>query len=200
MTYLRTIAVVVLVMVGAAAQDAKPPDAQSRFEPRSGPGAGQAFLKRFVGDWEVAKSFYPRAGGGPVRQNGTCRQAMIHDGRFLESTFTFGEGSAQTTGRGLIGFEPETGLFTSVWTDSRATRMSIRQSAAPFDGKEIVLFSRALGPDGTRSPRQSRTVTRLEDNDRVVLHRQFIPSQDGQERLIMELRMTRRSTPPAAAP
>lgn len=46
---------------------------------------------------------------------------MVRGGRFLQSDFTFfappdGNGP---TGQGLIGFEPESGLFTSVWTDSR---------------------------------------------------------------------------------
>ena len=29
------------------------------------------------------------------------------------------DGKFKTTGTGMIGFEPETGLFTSVWVDSR---------------------------------------------------------------------------------
>jgi hypothetical protein len=65
-----------------------------------------------VGDWEVAKTFHPRS-GDPVRQKGECRQTMIHGGQFLQSDFTF-HGVEKTTGTGLIGFEPATGLFTSV--------------------------------------------------------------------------------------
>src|SRR5262245_2466723 len=57
-------------------------DPQAKFEPRSDPGAGQKFLERFVGDWDVVKTFYPRS-GEPVRTKGECRQTMIHDGRFL---------------------------------------------------------------------------------------------------------------------
>src|SRR4051812_254752 len=79
-------------------------DPQSRFEPRSKPGEGQKFLQKFVGDWDVAKAFHPRS-GDPVRQKGECRQAMIHDGRFLRSDFTFTRGDATTTGQGLLGFE-----------------------------------------------------------------------------------------------
>jgi len=43
---------------------------------------------------------------------------------------TFDGPGGKTTGTGLIGFEPETGKFTSVWIDSRQTRMSLR--SAPF--------------------------------------------------------------------
>ena len=39
--------------------------------------------------------------------------------------------------------------------------------------------------------RASRTETALEDGDRTLAHRHFVPVDDG-ERLLMELRMTRR--------
>ena len=93
-------------------------DPQSSYEPRSQPGPGQKFLERMVGDWDVAKVFYPRT-GDPVRGTGQCRQTMIHEGRFLESEFTFGSGEKATTGLGLIGYDMEAGTFTSVWLDSR---------------------------------------------------------------------------------
>jgi hypothetical protein len=73
----------------ASARDKATPDKkdpQSIYEPRSIPGAGQKFLEKFVGDWAVAKTFYPRT-GDPVRQNGECRQTMIHEGRFLRSEY-----------------------------------------------------------------------------------------------------------------
>jgi Protein of unknown function (DUF1579) len=164
-------------------------DPQSAVEPRSGPGAGQKFLEQFVGDWGVEKTFYSRT-GTPSRTSGVCRQFMIHDGRFLQSEFVFQQGDSKTTGMGIIGFEPGPGTFTSVWTDSRATRMSLRQSKDKFDGKEIVLFGRSLG-EGTDA-RISRTVTQLEDNGRKIVHRQYTLGDGGAERLMMELLMTRK--------
>jgi hypothetical protein len=165
-------------------------DAQSAIEPRSGPGAGQKFLERFVGEWDLAKSFHPRS-GDPVRQKGDCKQSMIHDGRFLKSEFTFVSGDAKTTGTGIVGFDTPTGLFTSVWTDSRSTRMSLRQSKEKFNGEEIVLFSQGLG-EGAKEARQSRTVTRLEDNGNRIVHRQYGLNADGKERLVLELLLTRK--------
>jgi hypothetical protein len=169
-------------------------DPQSTVEPRSGPGAGQKFLEKFVGDWDVAKAFYPRGGGEPARSKGTCKQAMIHDGRFLQSDFTFGDGAAKTTGLGLIGYDASTGRFTSVWTDSRQTRMSFRQGREKFDGEQIVLHAEGLGD--TKEVRQSKTVTKLEDKGSRIIHRQYSTAADGTDRLVMELVMTRK---PAAA-
>jgi hypothetical protein len=176
------------LLVAAAGPAQEPKDAQSRFEPRSVPGAGQKFLATFAGDWSVTKTFYPRA-GDPTRVEGRCRQAMIHDGRFLQSDFVFRQGGKETTGMGIIGFEPESGRFTSFWTDSRQTRMSVRQSRDPFDGRQIVLYSRSLDDGG--EARRSKTVSRLEEGGRKLVHRQYALGPEGQERLVMELIMTR---------
>ena len=181
-------------LVGAAEPPRDQKDPQSAYEPRSKPGAGQKFLEKFVGDWEVEKTFYPQT-GDPVRAKGECKQTMIHEGRFLRSEFVFRQGDSQTTGTGLIGFEADSGLFTSVWTDSRSTRMSLRQSQDKFDGQEIVLYSRSL-QEG-KDARRSRTVTRLEDDGRKIVHRQYNPGKEGgKERLVMELVMTRKAEAP----
>ena len=171
----RLITAVCLLVAGipAFAQNASP----ATFEPRSAPGAGQKLLEKFVGDWSVTKTFYPRA-GDPVRAEGRCHQAMIHEGRFLQSDFVFEQGGKKTTGLGIIGFEPESGTFTSFWTDSRQTRMSVRQSKDRFDGNQIVLYSRSIGTEGRQS-RQSKTVSRLEDNGRKLVHRQYACSRAG---------------------
>ena len=68
--------------------------------------------------------------------------------------------------------------------------MSMRQSREPFDGKEIVLYGRSLDDD-PKAPSRSRTVTRLEDDGKKILHRAYIIDSDGQEKLFMELVMTR---------
>jgi hypothetical protein len=162
---------------------------QSKFEPRSEPGAGQRLLKRFEGEWDVVKVIYTRT-GSPGRTHGRCRQTMIHDGRFLQSEFTFEQGGKRTSGLGIIGFEPENGTFTSFWTDSRQTRMSVRQSRDRFDGETIVLYSLSLDAGG-KEARHSKTVSRLEEGGRKLIHRQFAVEPDGQERIFMELVMTR---------
>jgi hypothetical protein len=178
--------------VGSEQASQKPQDPQSKFEPRSNPGMGQEFLQKFVGDWDVVKLLHPRSGGS-VRMTGECRQTMVHEGRFLKSEFVFEQNDSKTTGLGLIGFEPETGFFTSVWTDSRSTRMSLRQSKDPFDGKEIVLYGRSLNEDSTVPPRRSRTVTRLEDDGHKIIHHAYVTAADGKEHLFMELLMTRKN-------
>ena len=168
-----------------------PRDVQGRVEPPSAPGAGQAFLKTFEGEWTVERNFYPPSGGAPNRATGEATQKMVQDGRFLQSDFTFHQNGETSTGTGISGFDPQTGLFTTFWYASRSTQFSIRQSREPFDGKQIVLYSAGVGgkPD-----RLSRTVSHLEDNGRRLIHQQFNIGADGKERLLMELILVRKAS------
>lgn len=189
---LPALGIVVLLgfLLGADEPARKQKDPQSSFEPRSKPGAGQKFLEKFVGDWDVVKTFFPRS-GDPFKVTGECRQKMINDGRFLQSDFVFDQSGTKTTGMGLIGYEADSDKFTSVWVDSRATRMSLRQSDGKFSGDEIVLFGKALGAEA-KGPARSRTTTRLEDNGRRIVHRQVSIDSEGKERPVMELVLTRK--------
>ena len=183
----------------AAAPTAESPptnarDPQATYEPRSAPGAGQQWLARLAGDFDVQKTFHPRDGGAPAISRGTCRQTMVHGGRFLQAEFTFaaadGATTGPTTGTGVIGFDPATGRFTSFWFDSRSTRFSVRQSEGAFEHDELVLWSRAVGEDA--SGRRSRTATRIDADGQHVQHRQWSVAADGSERLVMELLLARR--------
>lgn len=184
------------LLAPALAQDAKAPtppakDTQAQFEPPGGPGAGQAFLKTFEGEWSVERNFYPPNGGPPRKATGECTQKMVQDGRFLESDFTFHQDGKTSTGTGISGFDPKSGLFTTFWYDSRSTNFSVRQSKEPFDGKQIVLYSVSIeGSHG--QAHSSRTVSFLEDGGKKLIHRQYNAGPDGKEHVLMELILTKK--------
>jgi len=172
------------------AQSALPQQTQNQYEPARAAGAGQKLLARFTGDWDVVKTFFP-TNRKPIVTKGTCRQYMIQDGKFLQSDFTFfNPDETKSTGTGISGFDPKTNRFTTVWYDSRQTTMSIRQSDGTFDGQNIILWATPLD---TENPGR-KTVARahLEEDGRVLLHRHFATDDQGQERVVIELRMTRK--------
>lgn len=192
MRAMRTVTkwILAALVAAIAATAAAAQQTHNQYEPPNAPGAGQKLLAQFAGDWDVVKTFFPKT-GKPVETKGTCKQYMIQGGNFLESDFTFiNPDGTKTTGTGISGFDTKTNRFTTVWYDSRQTSMSIRQSDGTFDGKNIVLWSTPLD---TESPGR-RTVARahLEDNGRVLVHRHFLIDENGNERLIIELRLTRK--------
>jgi hypothetical protein len=163
---------------------------QNAYEPKTAPGAGQVLLAQFAGDWDVEKTFFP-AKGDPVKTRGECHQTMIQGGNFLQSDFTFfDKDGGKSTGTGISGFDAKANRFTTVWYDSRQTTMSIRQSDGTFDEKNIVLWATALDPD--RPGRKTVARAHLEDDGRVLLHRHFLIDDKGNEKMMIELRMTRK--------
>jgi hypothetical protein len=162
----------------------------NQYEPPNGPGAGQKLLAQFVGDWDVVKTFFP-ANGQPIVTKGTCKQYLVHDGKFLESDFTFFDSDGKkSTGTGISGFDSKTNRFTTVWFDSRQTTMSIRQSDGTFDGKNIVLLATPLDPD--HPGRTTIARAHLEEDGRVLVHRHYLVNGKGEERVMIELRLTRK--------
>ncbi|HEX3682436.1 MAG TPA: DUF1579 family protein [Bryobacteraceae bacterium] len=163
---------------------------QNQYEPPNAAGAGQKLLGQFAGDWEVVKTFFPK-NGKPIMTKGTCKQYMVQDGKFLQSDFTFFDADGtKSTGTGISGFDPKTNRFTTVWYDSRQTTMSIRQSDGTFDGQNIVLWATPLDPD--HPGRRTVARARLEKDGRLLLHRHFTIDDKGEERMVIELRMTRK--------
>jgi len=185
MTTTKWIAVIFLIATAVAAQQT-----HNQYEPANAPGAGQKLLAQMAGDWDVVKTFFP-ANGKPIVTKATCKQYMIQDGRFLQSDFTFVNSDGTTsTGTGISGFDPKTNRFTTVWYDSRQTTMSIRQSDGTFDGKNIVLWATAL--DTERPGRKTVARAHLEEDGRLLLHRHFLVDEKGNERMMIELQMTRK--------
>lgn len=162
----------------------------NQYEPPNAPGAGQRLLAQFAGNWDVTKTFFPM-NGKPIVTKGTCSQLMIEDGKFLESDFIFlNADGTKSTGTGISGFDSRTNRFTTVWYDSRQTTMSIRQSDGTFDGKNIVLWDTPL--DSEHSGRKTVARAHLEDNGQVLVHRHFVIDEKGNERMMIELRLTRK--------
>ena len=174
-----------LIATAAVAQQT-----HNQYEPPKAAGAGQKLLGQFAGDWDLVKTFFP-ANGKPILTKGTCKQYMIQGGKFLQSDFTFTNADGtKSTGTGISGFDSKTNRFTTVWYDSRQTTMSIRQSDGTFDGKNIVLWDTPL--DTEHLGRKTVARAHLEEDGRVLLHRHFIVDDKGQERMMIELRLTRK--------
>ncbi|HET8825335.1 MAG TPA: DUF1579 family protein [Terriglobales bacterium] len=181
----KLLATILLIASASVAQQT-----HNQYEPSAAPGAGQKLLSQFVGEWDVLKTFFPM-NGKPIVTKATCKQYMIQDGKFLQSDFTFlNPDGSKSTGTGISGFDPKTNRFTTVWYDSRQTTMSIRQSDGTFDGKNIVLWATPLD---TENPGR-KTVARahLEQDGRLLLHRHYLIDDKGNERMMIELRMTRK--------
>ncbi len=184
------VAALLLAPIASSAPAALGQNTHKEYEPPSAAGAGQKLLEQIAGDFDMTKTFFP-ATGKPTVTKGTVKQFMVQGGKFLESDFTFFDpDGSKSTGVGIIGFDAKTNKFTSFWYDSTKTSFSIRQSDGTFDGKTITLLATSLDPD--RPGRKSVARMHLEDDGKVLVHRHYSIDDQGNERLVLEWRMTRK--------
>jgi hypothetical protein len=184
------VAALLLAPVASASPAALAQQSHKEYEPPTTAGAGQKLLEQITGDFEMTKTFFP-AKGEPTVTKGTVKQFMVQGGKFLESDFTFFDpDGSKSTGVGVIGFDAKTNKFTSFWYDSTKTSFSIRQSDGTFDGKTITLWATSLDPD--RPGHKSVARMHLEDDGKVLVHRHYSIDDQGNERLVLEWRMTRK--------
>jgi hypothetical protein len=77
---------------------------------------------------------------------------------------------------------PDASAFFYVW--------ATRQSDGTFDGKNIILWATPLDPD--RPGRKTVARAHLEEDGRVLVHRHFAIDDKGNERMVIEWRLTRK--------
>ena len=163
-----TVALATWVLIIAAGSATGQKDAQKTFEPRSSPGAGQRSSRSSQGTGASRRLFILGRRAQPC--GGQCHQFMIHDGRFLQSDFVFQEGGKKTTGLGIIGFEPESGTFTSFWTNSR------RRGCRCGRARNGLTADRSSCTAGRSTQRQGRTARRQSPGSRTRVANWFTAS------------------------
>ena len=181
---------------GCTADQTKPGCAvqlRATFRSRGGPEIPRGVRRGLGRRQDVLSAGWRR----PSRSPGTCRQTMIHDGRFLQSEFVFEQAGRKSTGLGLTGFEPQIGPIHHrldrfppdphvVPPEPRAVRRQTDRLVQP-----VVRGSRyhqRPGAGRLLADRQPDRGQRPADRSSSVQHR-----PDGKERLIMELVLTRRA-------
>jgi len=186
---MRLIAPMLIAASVLAAAVQPPKDPQSSYEPRSTPGLGQKYLQKFVGEWEVQKVFYP-ATGEPVRAGGEC-PVDDPEWKVLAVGIRLRQGGPEIDGAGNHRVRARVGKIYQFLGRLPSDPHVSASSREPFDGDKIVLYSLSLEPAGKDS-RRSKTISRLEDKGGKLVHRQFALGLGGEERLMMELLMTRK--------
>ena len=94
---------------------------------------------------------------------------------------------AQTPFGGRFGVKK----YWTVWVVSGGRPLCGDTRGGFFEKKTIVLYGTALDPD--RPGRRTVARAHLEENGRVLVHRHFLIDDSGNERMMIELRLTRKA-------
>lgn len=151
-------------------------------------------LSPLSGEWEYSVSVWLKPGVEPQKATGKMTSDMVLGNRFLSSTIMGSVNVAghetPLNGQGLIGYDNAKESFSSVWTDTLSTGMTIGNGKYDEKAKTITETGRFTNPfNGAEE--KFRAETRLVDAgnyERTV----YTTGKSGKEAKLMEFQFTKK--------
>lgn len=153
------------------------------------PNENHKVLEALVGDWTATAKFWMAPGAEPEVSMAKSSNRWIYQGRYVEQLYHGIWNGQPFEGRGLWGYDNVAKQYQSSWVDSMSTQQF--QSAGNFDpAKSTLTMTGDVSCPMTGSPRQTRSVTTIIDNNNHLFE-MFSAGPDGAEFKGMEISYTR---------
>ena len=118
----------------------------------------------------------------------TQTDAMTCDGRWLHSTSKGNFMGMPYEGHGLLGFDPTTDEFVSIWVDNFAPKIGILRGTQDANTKIITYRGETIGPAG--QPVDTTNTARFQDADHWTMETKSV-TKDGKAAGTMKMQYTR---------
>ena len=172
-----------------SAQEKKMMDQMTKY---GTPGKGHEFLKRYVGDWDVAISTWQGPGAPVQMSKGTMKNQLIFDGRYLHSDFEGTMGGMTFKGLEVIGYDLFKKMYTTFWIDSMSTGFLVTSGTLNMAGN--ILTETGTSPDPMtdgKTMQKFRNVTTFMGDGKYKFE-MYMVMPDGKASKGMELVCTRK--------
>jgi hypothetical protein len=110
------------------------------------PGPEHEELARYTGVWNMEVKHWSTPGAEPVAYAGVSESRMILGGRFLESTWTSGEGEMAMEGISIMGFDRRHEEYTVIGLDTWGTYWVAAQGPYDEATKTITMYGEDNDP------------------------------------------------------
>jgi len=157
------------------------------------PGKSHELLKKYVGEWNVDMTMWPKAGAEPMKSQGIMKNELILEGRFAKCKFESTMMGMKFAGMEIIGYDLFKQMYATFWIDSMSTAFLITTGKLDSSGK--ILTDTGEYPDAMtdgKTMQKLRNVTTFMDDGKIKFE-MFMMMPDGQEFKSMEYTATRRS-------
>ena len=182
MKTLSLAAAILLVAVGALAQDAPPPppmnDAMMKFIENMSPNANHKKLEVFAGRWDIASSFWMDGPDQPpVTSRATANLTWALGGRFLKQEFKGSFMGMPMEGIGYTGYDNLKKAYTMVWIDNTSTAMSTGTGQFDDAGTTLTMTGKGDDPITGEKDKTIRYVLRATEKGRFVFEMLEVPAK-----------------------
>ena len=155
------------------------------------PGKEHELLKRYVGEWVVDVTVWPKPGAPAQMSKGTMKNQLIFDGRYVKCDFEGTMGGMTFKGLEVIGYDLFKKMYTTFWIDSWSTAFVVTTGTLDMAGK--VLTEMGEFPDAMtdgKTMQKFRNVTTFVSEGKYTFE-MFMTMPDGKEAKSMEMVCTR---------
>ena len=172
-----------------SAQDKKMMDQMTKY---GTPGKGHEFLKKYVGDWDVAISTWSKPDAPAQMSKGTMKNQLIFDGRYVKCDFAGAMSGMSFSGLEVIGYDLFKKMYTTFWIDSMSTAFLTTSGTLDMAGNVLTETGSSPDPmtDG-KTMQKFRNVTTFMGDGKYKFE-MFMVMPDGKETKGMELVCTRK--------
>jgi len=186
------VAMSMALCVIAAAQEGTPDQqkAMEMYMKLMAPNENHAFLKSFVGEWNVTTTAWMQPGAPPSTSSSTSKAELVLGGRYLMMKYgglMFGQ---PFEGIEIIGYDNLQKKFTSFWIDNTST--SFYLTTGTRDTTANTIDDTGLWPDPMGGSSKVHAVTRLVSPDEFT-YELYMVGPDGTEFKSLENRATRKN-------
>jgi hypothetical protein len=154
------------------------------------PNENHAFLKNFVGEWEVTAKGWMQPGAEPISSKGSAKAEMIFGGRFLKVDFKGTMFGQPFEGMQIMGYDNYRKKNISFWVDMSSTAFYLTEGSRDEGKKKIVETGVWQDPMGGEDMNVRNTTTLVSQDEYMFEMIMILP--DGTEFKSMEYRATRK--------
>lgn len=182
-----------LASLGGAAVQQKPMSEQQMQEQMmkyAMPVAEHAYLKKYVGSWDVEVKSWGQTGAAPTTEKATMKGEVILGGRFVKCGFDGTMMGQPFSGLQIMGYDLYQKKYVTFWIDSMSTNFFLTSGMLDAAGK--VLTETGMWPNAMTGMTGKVKIVTTWLADGKYRYEMFMVGADGKEAKWMEINYTRR--------
>ena len=181
-----------MAFCAAAAAQEGTPDQQKAMEmymKLMATNENHAFLKNFVGEWNVTSTAWMQPGTPPTVSTSTSSGLLVLGGRYLMMRYTGTMFGQPFEGIQIIGYDNQQKKYASFWIDNTST--SFYLTTGVRDTTSNTVNDTGVWPDPMGGSSKVHAVTRLVSPDEFT-YELYMVGSDGKEFKSLENKATRK--------
>lgn len=153
------------------------------------PGDMHKWMASIAGEWKTSNTMWMQPGAPPMTSEGTCKNEMMFDGRYMQTTHTSSIMGMPFTGIGMMGYDNALKMFVSTWIDNMGTGIMYGKGSYDAENKKIEIKGMMVDPMQKKEIAYREVFTIKDDKNMMM---EMFADMNGKEHKCMELKYVKK--------